>query len=481
MALTPAQLEAFLLALDAGSPPGLLGDAYYGGLSSMANNSVISVLTYGADPTGLTDSTTAIQNALSVLNAGGDGILFFPNGAYVISATLKSTQPVTFAGVGKGIGPGAASANGGSVLEAAATFTTGNMVEFNVNTGCAVRDMQFNAAAVRTSGAAIAQTGQAGAVASGLVVERCAFLNQWDCVDLIQFNFGSIRDNAFEYWGNFAVYLKEANGLEAAGGFIENNLFNGNPTITASTYPGASVCIEAGYTTIRGNLMLGCLFGVLISLTSTTTVNAAAVIIAHNFIENQATAGVYARQQSGSATLTNFEVTDNEFSIISVNPATYQACVAIADAGSASWVELVTVADNRAYTVVTYASFIGFSINSGTVVNVHDNQIDNNSAVSTAIAFGSGGHAGVPMLFSDNQAKGFSAGKIYSVNSSTTIHDLTNFHLAANLPSVANGSIMISSDGTATGATNFALLGSGSGAVVQRLRGAWYSTCNLTG
>jgi len=52
----------------------------------------ISVVDYGADPTGLTDSTTAIANALSdCLNIGvqGGGVeLFFPKGTYICSIAI---------------------------------------------------------------------------------------------------------------------------------------------------------------------------------------------------------------------------------------------------------------------------------------------------------------------------------------------------------------------------------------------------------
>ena len=57
--------------------------------TSMINGASVNVLDYGADPTGVADSTTAIQAAL---NAAGAGTVIFPDGTFSISQTL--TVPV---------------------------------------------------------------------------------------------------------------------------------------------------------------------------------------------------------------------------------------------------------------------------------------------------------------------------------------------------------------------------------------------------
>lgn len=44
---------------------------------------VFNVLAYGADPTGDTDSTTAIVNTIAAAEANGGGVIFFPPGIYV--------------------------------------------------------------------------------------------------------------------------------------------------------------------------------------------------------------------------------------------------------------------------------------------------------------------------------------------------------------------------------------------------------------
>jgi hypothetical protein len=54
---------------------------------SMIDSAPISVLDYGADPTGNANSTVAIQNALNQLRDIG-GTLIFPKGTYVVNAQL---------------------------------------------------------------------------------------------------------------------------------------------------------------------------------------------------------------------------------------------------------------------------------------------------------------------------------------------------------------------------------------------------------
>jgi hypothetical protein len=49
-----------------------------------------NVLHYGADPTGVTDATVAIQNAINAANTAGGGEVFFPNGIYLIAGALQT-------------------------------------------------------------------------------------------------------------------------------------------------------------------------------------------------------------------------------------------------------------------------------------------------------------------------------------------------------------------------------------------------------
>lgn len=57
--------------------------------------------TYGADPTGANDSTTAFRNAIAAATSAGGGVVYIPAGTYAISDTLTcETVPVYFVGDG---------------------------------------------------------------------------------------------------------------------------------------------------------------------------------------------------------------------------------------------------------------------------------------------------------------------------------------------------------------------------------------------
>lgn len=60
---------------------------------------MISVIDFGADPTGIADSTTAIQDAVNSLSSGG--IVYLPKGNYLISSPITCIAGVSFKGDGK--------------------------------------------------------------------------------------------------------------------------------------------------------------------------------------------------------------------------------------------------------------------------------------------------------------------------------------------------------------------------------------------
>ena len=57
---------------------------------------VVSVLDFGADPTGTVDSTTAIQAAINAVQTAGGGKVIFPAGRFKISSTLNVTGSGVF-------------------------------------------------------------------------------------------------------------------------------------------------------------------------------------------------------------------------------------------------------------------------------------------------------------------------------------------------------------------------------------------------
>lgn len=113
------------------------------------NSGILNVIAYGADPTGVADSTSAINAAIAVANAGTGYTVYFPKGTYKITAaltTIDADAKVTVAGDGQ------------HASTITTTHATANVLTFG-NGGAAamfyVRDIGITSSATRTAGAHI--------------------------------------------------------------------------------------------------------------------------------------------------------------------------------------------------------------------------------------------------------------------------------------------------------------------------------------
>ena len=64
---------------------------------SMIEGATANVLDFGADSTGVADSTAAIQAAID----SGAGSVYVPAGTYKVTSTININRPITFFGAGK--------------------------------------------------------------------------------------------------------------------------------------------------------------------------------------------------------------------------------------------------------------------------------------------------------------------------------------------------------------------------------------------
>lgn len=118
------------------------------------NRDVFSVKDFGAKGDGSTDDTTAIQAAITAAGATGTGgIVFFPRGVYVVSASLSvAASGVYLVGTGT---------RGSQIITNHATadvviFGTGTVASVS---GVGIRDMLISASVTRTNGAAVLMNG----------------------------------------------------------------------------------------------------------------------------------------------------------------------------------------------------------------------------------------------------------------------------------------------------------------------------------
>lgn len=67
---------------------------------SMISGALWNPVDYGADPSGVANSTTAIQSAIDAVGAAGGGVLFFPPGVYKVTELTCYTNNVAMYGYG---------------------------------------------------------------------------------------------------------------------------------------------------------------------------------------------------------------------------------------------------------------------------------------------------------------------------------------------------------------------------------------------
>lgn len=119
---------------------------------------VVSVMDFGADPTGTNDSTTAIQNAI---NAAQGSSLLVPSGTYLISGTLLVSGPISI--LGEGISNTVLlkkTGSSGHILDALST---------TLKTDILIQDISFNVNSV--------DSGIGVQYVQRFTVNRCQFLN----------------------------------------------------------------------------------------------------------------------------------------------------------------------------------------------------------------------------------------------------------------------------------------------------------------
>lgn len=82
---------------ESGQSSGTWGD----GLNEFLRTVVVNVQDYNADPTGVADSTSAIQNAINNV-AAKRGVVFIPQGTYIVNAAIAVKSNIILRGAGAG-------------------------------------------------------------------------------------------------------------------------------------------------------------------------------------------------------------------------------------------------------------------------------------------------------------------------------------------------------------------------------------------
>jgi len=149
-----------------------------------------NVLTYGADATGATDSTAAIQAAIAAAQAAGGGIVFFPQGTYLVSATI--TIPANSISL-MGVGMGASKIQSASIVIAPTVVQTASGVSYVSISGLGFFGNSVNPTPAPNAPSVIAFNGGVGNK-----VEACYFTgNTGSCVSFLGVTDGDVSQSRF--------------------------------------------------------------------------------------------------------------------------------------------------------------------------------------------------------------------------------------------------------------------------------------------
>jgi hypothetical protein len=216
----------------------------------------VSVLDFGADPTGVADSTVAIQAAIDYCKAtltsvnssrnGGHATLFFPQGFYVVSSTLNVSGVVGFRMVGIG----------NRATQIVFTGSSSVLFYYSAYIYCIVENIMFTTGTVSFVG------GLPQVTAPGTKNNTCFRFNGTGGGTEMKF-----EDCYFQYWNKVFTTLDATVNDDGHHHyhcqFIENNIVWDNTNIQAVIWsftdckvffnqvtvfknPGSSFCVRGG-------------------------------------------------------------------------------------------------------------------------------------------------------------------------------------------------------------------------------------------
>ena len=126
--------------------------------NQLNRDNAVSVIDYGADPTGSVDATAAIQTAIDALPSGGT--VYIPNGTYIVSALTVTKDNISICGAELG---------NSKLVSPAGRW--GHMITANDVDFFTLQDIEFDCNLATTEGALWIGGGR------WCLVERCKFYN----------------------------------------------------------------------------------------------------------------------------------------------------------------------------------------------------------------------------------------------------------------------------------------------------------------
>jgi len=263
----------------------------------------------GVDKTGVSDSTTGIQSAITYVETYG-GTLYFPCGSYLANNGLSITSTIRIQGESK------------LCTTIAWTSLTLNVVTIDTPSSVTIKGFVWQGPVngsfdpTSTAGADIVITNTASSATTSVNSNS------------------EISDNIF-YYGYIAVNSKRGTYLKLANNFFqaqkqdcvrldnEVNADGGDNTLNLNTFSGYAGTtrtqnlvehVSGGGLRIVNNKIIGGEYGYRMNFTAVpTSTSTTILVIADNSIENQNTGSLLFTYVSGSANYYNTTITGNVF------------------------------------------------------------------------------------------------------------------------------------------------------------------------
>ena len=200
----------------------------------------MSVLQFGADPTGGTDSRLQIQAAVNAAQAAGGTTVLMPQGTYKISAPISIVSPVSIIGMA-----------GATII--APNFATGSAFQivppsgWPYDSGVTIANLNFKASVVRTSGAYLSSNN-----GYYVTVTRCQFLDGYNGIHLtgIAATGFYVKECIFANNTNDNILIDAATGLQGPVDVVLQDLWIHGNGPTGQSVSGVHIK-AAGDITLR--------------------------------------------------------------------------------------------------------------------------------------------------------------------------------------------------------------------------------------
>jgi len=135
------------------------------------------VATYGADPSGVVDATTAINNAVSGCQSGGGGVILIRTGQFKIASTVAHSGTAFCKFVGYGPDNATGGTSGTRLVSSSATAVILNITSSG---GAYVENIAFDASVTRTGGAYLSVANSD----NNNLIRNVSFSHYWTGLDL---------------------------------------------------------------------------------------------------------------------------------------------------------------------------------------------------------------------------------------------------------------------------------------------------------